>query len=208
MRNAFVAAAVGLASLLLWITLALADPVTGVATIGDDQASFSVTGADLSASTAWPTFASFITATLTQTIPTVPPNFGFGFSFATFGAIHANFLIGSLDFSGPAGSPLGVAQPVTVTGHLVGYSVASLADLVAGHFGDPVLILDLIGSGFGTPHGLGCPGCQVLSADYTYSGTMTALVPTPEPMSLLLLATGAGALVARPGWGWLRRRMG
>jgi hypothetical protein len=41
---------------------------------------------------------------------------------------------------------------------------------------------------------------------WQYASITYQLTPTPEPMSFLLLATAAGALGARPGWRWLRRR--
>ena len=200
MRNVMLA----LGLVFLAVGSAHADTITGTASYGNDIAFFDFAGSEEGASSHWPTSVSFVSG-ISNTIMAVPPSFGLGFSLADFAGLHANILVGSVSFSGTNG-PAGVAVPVTVTGHLVAYN-ATFADTQLGNPGVPLFVLDLIGMGLGTLNGDICGGCGLfLSADYTYSGTVTAQLLTPEPMSFLLLATAAGALGARPGWRWLRTR--
>jgi hypothetical protein len=199
MRNLMLA----LGLVFLAVGSAHADTITGTASYGNDIAFFDFAGSEEGASSHWPTSVSFVSG-ISNVIMAVPPSFGLGFSLADFAGLQANILVGSVSFSGTNG-PAGVAVPVTVTGHLVAYH-ATFADAQLGNPGVPLFVLDLIGVGFGTLHDQLCCNGPYSYADYTYSGTVTALLLTPEPMSFLLLATAAGALGARPGWRWLRTR--
>jgi PEP-CTERM motif len=191
--------------LVLASTLCRADSITntfsGTAVFGNDLSMFNLGGNGITL------FSTAIGATADQLFScgsscTIPAEVIFaysapGFSAGTWQGIHADSLVGDLDFSSTANGL------ISFTGRIWGYHLLCGGDCRPGNL---VFDISLEGTGTATPfrpQDLGNGQTGYYQIGYDFTGTATDPPIVPEPGTLMLFGSGLAALA-----GIIRRKHG